>query len=229
MAKDDLGQAAPGSTIKKRAAKRDCVNKDECCCQGARPDGRRRALLGGLTGWIFSPVLFRSSPADAAEGDVEDPKKMRAQAGDQLFFKSGDRKNQPIRLADVVYGAKQLVAYPYDPVNDVLRRGSRLNQIILVRLDEDGYTDEVRSRAVDGVIAYSAICTHQNCPVTAWHPEHQQFICPCHETHYDPKNGARVVSGPTKRALPALPLTVVDGVLTAAAGLTGTVGKRRRT
>lgn len=152
---------------------------------------------------------------------------MRAQPGDQLVFKSGDRKGEVIAFADVVAGAKPLVGYPYDPVNDVLRRGSRLNQIIVLRLPPDEYTDEVRARAVDGVIAYSAICTHENCPVTGWHPEHQQFICPCHESHYDPKNGARVVSGPAKRALPALPLTVEDGVLIAAGGLTGKVGKRK--
>ena len=172
-------------------------------------------------------MLFRSSPASAADGD--DPRKMRAQAGDQLAFKLGERKDEIISLADVTYGAKPIVAYPYDPVDGVLRRGSRLNQIIVVRLAEDGYTDEVRARAVDGVIAYTAICSHMNCPVTGWHPEHQLFICPCHETHYDPKNGARVVSGPAKRALAALPLTVTDGVLTAAAGLTGRVGRRRRT
>jgi Rieske Fe-S protein len=109
----------------------------------------------------------------------------------------------------------------------VLRNGSRLNQILVLRLPEDGYIDEVRARAVDGVIAYSAICTHQNCPVSAWHPEHQMFICPCHESHYDPRNGARVVSGPAKRALPALPLTVKDGMLMASAGLTGKVGRKK--
>jgi Rieske Fe-S protein len=94
-------------------------------------------------------------------------------------------------------------------------------------LHEDGYSDEVRARAVDGVIAYSAICTHQNCPVSAWHPEDQVFICPCHESRYDPRNGARVVSGPARRALPALPLTVKDGMLIASAGLTGKVGRRK--
>ena len=129
---------------------------------------------------------------------------MRAQPGDQLVFKSGDRKGEVIAFADVVAGARPLVGYPYDPVNDVLRRGSRLNQILVVRLAEEEYSDQVRERAVDGVIAYSAICTHQNCPVTGWHPDHQQFICPCHETYYDPKDGARVVSGPARRALPAL-------------------------
>jgi len=202
----------------------DRTSKASRCCQQSRTDIRRRAVLGGLLGWIFSPLWLRSKAARAA---TDDPTKMRVQPGDQLVFKSGERKGKVIALADVVEGAKQVVGYPYDPVNDVLRKGTRLNQILLIRLPEDEYTDEVRARAVDGVIAYSAICTHQNCPVTAWHPDHQQFICPCHESHYDPKNGARVVSGPAKRALPALPLTVKDGVLIAAGGLTGKVGKRK--
>ncbi len=207
----------------------DCVYKSKRCCQQTRPDRRRRALLGGLAGWILSPTLFRSGPARAAVGDGVNASKMRARAGDQLVFKTGARKDEVITIADVAFGARPLVAYPYDPIEGVLRNGSRLNQILVLRLAEDSYTDKVRARAVDGVIAYSAICTHENCPVTAWHPDDQLFICPCHETHYDPRNGARVVSGPAKRALPALPLTAKDGVLTASDGLTGKVGRRKRT
>ena len=201
--------------------------KNEQCCRQVRPDRRRRALLGGLTGWLLSPLLLRPGPASAATGDSADPKRMRAQAGDQLAFKTGARKGEAIALADMVFDARPLLAYPYDPVAGVLRDGSRLNQILVLRLPEDGYIDEVRARAVDGVIAYSAICTHENCPVSAWHPEDQLFICPCHETHYDPRNGARVVSGPAKRALPALPMTVKDGMLMASAGLTGKVGRKK--
>ena len=178
MAKDDAWQAARGSKTERRAVERDGMNKNQRCRQETRPDGRRRALLGGLTGWIFSPMLFRPGAASAADGD--DPRKMRAQPGDQLVFKTGERQDETISMADVAYGAKPLVAYPYDPVDGVLRRGSRLNQILVVRLAEDGYTDEVRARAVDGVIAYSAICSHMNCPVTGWHPDDQLFICPCH-------------------------------------------------
>jgi len=202
----------------------DSRGKNERRCQQIRPRWRRRVVLGGLTSWILSPTLFRSGSASAAA----DASKIRAQAGDQLAFKTGSRKGEVVSMADVAIGARPLVVYPYDPIAGVLRNGSRLNQILLVRLAEDSYTDEVRARAADGVIAYSAICTHQNCPVTAWHPDHQQFICPCHETHFDPKNGARVVSGPAKRALPALPLTAKDGVPTAAGGLTGKVGRRKR-
>lgn len=206
------------------------VSDDGCgcevkhCCQSQKPDSRRRLLLSALLGWLVAPFVMRGGSAQAAD---KDPEKMRAQPGDQLVFKSGDRKGEVIKFDDVVAGEKPLFGYPYDPVNDVLRKGSRMNQILVLRLPPDELSDEVLERAVDGVIAYSAICTHENCPVSGWHPEHEQFICPCHETHYDPKDGARVVSGPAKRALPALPLTVEDGVLVAAGELTGKVGKRK--
>jgi rieske iron-sulfur protein len=208
------------------AVKNDSGCTNEQCCRQVRPDRRRRAVLGGLTSWLVSPLLLRSGPASATDDSSADPKKMRAQAGDQLAFKTGPRKGEAIALADMVFDARPLLAYPYDPVAGVLRDGSRLNQILVLRLHEDGYTDEVRARSVDGVIAYSAICTHQNCPVSAWHPEDQVFICPCHESRYDPRNGARVVSGPARRSLPALPLTVKDGMLIASAGLTGKVGRK---
>lgn len=185
---------------------------------------RRQVLLGGLAGLSAAPLLLRPDRAEAADPN---PAKLRAQAGDLLVFRRGEREGEPIKPSDVEIGAKPLVAYPFDPVNNVMRKGSRLNQLLVLRLPEDGYSDEVRARAADGVIAYSAICTHQNCPVTGWHPDDLMFICPCHETHYDPNDGARVVSGPARRPLPALPLTVKDGVLVAADGLTGKVGRRK--
>lgn len=228
MTKDHAREAAPGGHTELPTADRDSGCGKAVCCQQTKPDGRRRALLGGLIGGLLSPLLLRPGEANAADGDDIDPKKMRPQPGDQLVFKGSARKGEIITFADVEVGARPLVAYPYDPVGDITRRGTRLNQILVVRLPEDEYTEETRARSIDGVIAYSAICSHQNCPVTGWHREHHQFICPCHETHYDPKDGARVVSGPAKRALPALPLTVKDGVLTATDVLSGRVGRRKK-
>ncbi len=226
MTKKERGRALLVDDATRAADDCGCACKASPDYEETQADPRRRVLLGGLLGWLLSPLWFGSKTARAAD---QDPAKMRAQPGDQLVFRLGDRKGEAIALADVVDGAKPLLGYPYDPVNDVVRKGSRLNQILVLRLPPEELTEEVRARSIDGVIAYSAICTHENCPVTGWHPEHQQFICPCHETHYDPKDGARVVSGPAKRALPALPLTVEDGFLVAADGLTGKVGKRKPT
>ena len=50
------------------------------------------------------------------------------------------------------------------------------------------------------------------------------LFCSCHESTFDPKDGAKVVDGPAPRPLPALPLKVVDGVLVVAQGFTAPVG-----
>jgi len=46
--------------------------------------------------------------------------------------------------------------------------------------------------------------------------------CPCHQSQYDLRHGAKVVGGPAPRSLPALPLKVTDGVLDIAGPFTGT-------
>ncbi|HYI59006.1 MAG TPA: Rieske (2Fe-2S) protein [Microlunatus sp.] len=52
--------------------------------------------------------------------------------------------------------------------------------------------------------AFSAICTHQGCPVGS--VEDGQIICPCHMSHFDITSGDPV-SGPAQEPLPAVKLT----------------------
>lgn len=59
---------------------------------------------------------------------------------------------------------------------------------------------------VDGVIAYSLLCTHAGCPVSQFEKGTGRVLCPCHQSAFDVWNGARPVSGPAARALPALPI-----------------------
>src|ERR1700693_5007853 len=61
-------------------------------------------------------------------------------------------------------------SYPADP-NGTVRDGTPLNLVILVRVGSDGLNEETRARSADGVVAYSAICTHQSCPVNQWSTE----------------------------------------------------------
>jgi len=77
---------------------------------------------------------------------------------------------------------------------------------------------------VYGVVAYSANCTHALCPVTGWKAERQLLWCPCHNSEFDPRNGADVVFGPAPRPLPALPLKITGDALTAAGTFLGRVG-----
>src|SRR5262249_25581861 len=94
----------------------------------------------------------------------------------------------------------------------------------LVRLDPATLAEETRARAADGVVAYSGVCTHQACPVNMWSKDRNAFVCSCHGSIYDPKNGAEVLFGPAPRPLPALGLKVADGAVAVASAFSARVG-----
>ena len=50
------------------------------------------------------------------------------------------------------------------------------------------------------------------------------FVCSCHASIFDPRNGAQVISGPAPRPLAALGLKLKDGVVTVASTFSGHVG-----
>jgi len=130
-------------------------------------------------------------------------------------FAGGERIGQVISPGDVVAGQPPVMVYPVDPASRVVRNGSRLNQILLVRLAADELDEDTRAGSADGVVAYSGVCTHAGCDVTLWQAETRRFRCPCHESEFDPRDRGRVVGGPAPRRLPRLPVKVVDGVIVA--------------
>jgi Rieske Fe-S protein len=183
---------------------------------GERIIGRRAALCAGIqlgVGLSLSPLVFAQ----------DDPTSVRPQEGD-LLVKVGDSTLQPLGPADVAPGAMQILAWPMIPIDNVVRSGSRLNQLVVVRLDPSKLGPATAAIAADGIVAYSAICTHNGCEVSDWSAEEQLLTCPCHLTSFDPKDGARVVDGPAPRALPALPLRIAGGMLVVAGPLTARVG-----
>ncbi len=180
--------------------------------QDLRSLSRRGALIGtGLAAWISRPAR------------AEDPESAPPQAGDHLVFLTGSKKGQTIRSDDLPAGGPQMQAYPADP-NGTVRNGSRLNLVIVAHIGDDGVSDETRAHMADGVVAYSGICSHQACPVSMWSNDRHAFVCSCHGSVYDPRNGAEVLAGPAPRHLAALPLKSENGLLTIAAGFVGRVG-----
>jgi Rieske Fe-S protein len=162
-------------------------------------------------------VASRRSPAQ------DDPKRSRPREGDFLV-KPGGADNPPLKATDLPPGGPQILAWPMDAADKTVRDGTRLNKVLLLRLDPAGFNPATLARSADGVVAYSAICPHTGCEVVNWHPETQRLECPCHFSQFDPKAGAHVVSGPSPRALPALPLKSAEGRLVVAKPFTGRVG-----
>jgi hypothetical protein len=92
-------------------------------------DRNRRALLKAALGLA---LVFRRPLAAAAAAD---PKSARPQSGDRFVFLSGDRAGQIIKAEDLSLGGPQQLAYPMDPETKIIRDGSLLNQVVLIRLD----------------------------------------------------------------------------------------------
>lgn len=85
------------------------------------------------------------------------------------------------------------------------------SSIILLRMEPKDLTFSKRSPEnwqVNGIVAYSKICTHVGCPIALNEQQSHHLLCPCHQSTFDLADGGRVVFGPAARALPQLPIEV---------------------
>jgi Rieske Fe-S protein len=162
---------------------------DPDCPRGSRLIGRRRALQ----------LALQAEPA-----------RERPREGDLLIPTSATTP-EPLKPDDLPLDGKQTLAWPMDSETKTVYNGSRLNKVLLLRLDWEGFDPETRECSAEGVVGYSAICPHTGCDVTNWHPDRRLLECPCHYSMYDPREEAKVVGGPGPRRLPALPLKIDDG------------------
>lgn len=99
--------------------------------------------------------------------------------------------------------------------------------LIVVRIEPDEITPSPgrENWGVDGILAYSKICTHVGCPISLYEQQTHHVLCPCHQSTFDLADNARVVFGPAARPLPQLPLAVdEEGFLIAAEGFDEPVG-----
>lgn len=133
---------------------------------------------------------------------AENPERARPQVGDVLVFDRGDRKDQPITVADVPLGGPVIGAYAMEPKSGVVRRGSKLNRVVLVRLDPTSYSDETLPYTADGIVAYSGFCTHQGCPIKDWDESAEVVLCACHNSRFDPGRAGAWSSGRPSGASP---------------------------
>lgn len=188
-------------------------DKPDCCGLVALPDdGRRRRVIqlvaaGLMVGVGRSATAARAGPAK----------------GDRLVADDVEGEPVALRLADLRPG-KPLLAFPYDPATKQVRSESRLNKIVLIRYAEADLDAPTRQRAAGGVLAFSAICTHQACEVKTWIAKDRTLVCFCHASKFQPLDAGQVIDGPAPRALPSLPLALQDEQLIVAGAFSAPPG-----
>jgi ubiquinol-cytochrome c reductase iron-sulfur subunit len=98
--------------------------------------------------------------------------------------------------------------------------------IILVRMRPD----EIKSQQgegwdVQGILAFSKICTHVGCPIALYQQRQHSLLCPCHQSTFDLSDSGKVIFGPAARRMPQLPITVdSEGYLVAQSDFQEPVG-----
>jgi ubiquinol-cytochrome c reductase iron-sulfur subunit len=141
-----------------------------------------------------------------------------------------DPEMTPIKLDDVTQGSvfhvlpETLQKY-IDEGEGVLEEKAKA-AVIMIRLDPGLIkVPKARDWGVDGVVAYSKICTHVGCAVGLYEQQTHHLLCPCHQSTFDLTEDCAVIFGPAKRPLPQLKITVDDaGYLVAPEGFHEPVG-----
>ena len=179
------------------------------------PEGKisRRSMLGLVGGMVAAPPVMG-----------QPPNRMRPQAGDELVFDEGPLQGEVVRPGLLELNARPISAMARDPATGVVRNGSRLNRVMLTRIEAERLSARFQPNAADGIVAYSAVCTHTGCDVFNWDEEQLRMACPCHESQFDIYDGGRVVGGPAPRPLAMLPLEIVDDTVRVAGPFRGRVG-----
>jgi ubiquinol-cytochrome c reductase iron-sulfur subunit len=140
-----------------------------------------------------------------------------------------DEEGRPL-VADEIEEKTLYTAFP-----EGAERNDLAAPVAVVRLPAGDLQlpQELAGYAVDGIVAYSKICTHAGCAVSMYRaplfapdePRRPALVCPCHYSTFDVADGGSVIFGPAGRALPMLPLAVDGrGHLRAKGDFSGRIG-----
>jgi rieske iron-sulfur protein len=177
--------------------------------RGGAESTRRRVLKWAIGGAAAAFAAALALPALAIRSLTQQTKD--AAPGDLLVYAPGSvgaEVGQPLTLETLAVGSAAQV-FPDGKADNPN------NLIEVVRLAE----------GPDGLVAYSAICTHLGCAVYAALNQEGLIACPCHASLFDPRDAAAVVAGPAGRPLPAIPVRAeADGTVQVAGAFAGPIG-----
>ncbi|GDX31495.1 cytochrome bc1 complex Rieske iron-sulfur subunit [Actinomycetes bacterium] len=135
----------------------------------------------------------------------------------------------PIRPEDIPVGG--LVSAAPADLMEVQELAGNLNArgkaaIILIRMDPSEIVSQQGDGwDIQGILAYSKICTHVGCPIALYEQRTHHLLCPCHQSTFDLADSGHVVFGPAARRMPQLPIGVdAEGYIVAKAPFAEPVG-----
>lgn len=172
---------------------------------------------------MLTGALALAIASSVPNGSARAERSPKPEPGDRLAFMLGERAQQEIKPADIEIGKEPTLAYPLDVASGKALI-SRVSLLIVTRLKPEDLLPSSKPNAADGIVAFSAICTHYGCPVTTLHPSQSQLVCNCHGSVFNAADRGAVTAGPATRRLSMLPLVIKDGVLEVAGRLDGPIG-----
>jgi rieske iron-sulfur protein len=185
---------------------------------------RRRFTLGVLLTSIagafasFFSLLKVLAPAKKGGGYITNIK-----PGDRLVYAKGSDTGTPIDASSLNVG-QAVLAYPEH------KTSNPANLVQLIKLKEKELKAPTNLKLTDqGLVAYSAICTHLGCTVSwvenAKSPDASYTECFCHNSIFDPARGAKVIGGPAPIPLAQIGVNVTqDGAIVFTSNFTGPIG-----
>jgi rieske iron-sulfur protein len=145
------------------------------------------------------------------------------QPGDALVYALGGSAGASI-MASSLKSGDAVLAYPSG------KSSNPANLVQLIKLNESAIKPPTDISLTDkGFVAYSAICTHLGCTVSwvanAETPDASFTECYCHNSIFNPAEGAKVMGGPAPIPLSQIGVKVrQDGTLVFTSDFNGPIG-----
>ncbi len=175
------------------------------------------ASLAGAFGSLFA-LLKVLAPEKKGGGYAT-----TIQPGDVLVYAEGGNAGASIMASSVKVG-DAVLAYPSG------KSSNPANLVQLIKLEETSFKPPTDISLTDkGFVAYSAICTHLGCTVSwvqnAESPNASFTECHCHNSIFNPAQGAKVMGGPAPVPLSQIGVKVrQDGTIAFTSDFNGPIG-----
>ena len=135
------------------------------------------------------------------------------EVGDILVYMTGEQARQAVQVADLppveeFLDMQAMWVNPQTPTG-IMKTGMQ-NTLILARVSPEDMDISLQGYATEeGIVAFSAVCTHFKCRVDRIN-QYGYISCACHGSVYDPARAAEPLDGPAPWPLSMIPIETTE-------------------